>query len=114
MRFETAETQTSSADSPRIFVKDKSSKLTFLIDSGSDVSIIPCSYVKNPEIKIRYSLAAANGATIKTTGMQDVSLDLGFTDGVIRWIFIVADVKSPILGADLLKFHHLIPDLTRR
>ncbi|XP_055920305.1 uncharacterized protein LOC129951950 [Eupeodes corollae] len=52
----------------RIFIKDPLSKLTFLIDSGADVSAIPSSMVKDEKRhKPDQIISAANGSQIKFT-----------------------------------------------
>jgi len=108
-----AASRVSGKASPRMFNVEKKTLLEFLIDCGSNVSILPSWFIKKPQIKIRHSLIAVNGGRIKTTGMHQLSLDFGFGK-TIPWTFIVADVNSPILGADFLQACHLVPDLTNR
>ena len=56
------------------------------------------------------SLQAANGIPIPTYGTRSLTLNLGLRRPY-RWVFIVADVKYPILGADFLGHHGLIIDV---
>lgn len=55
---------------------------------------------------------AANGTEIKTYGSKKVTLNLGLRR-TICWIFVIADVQTPIIGSDLLKQHDLLIDLKR-
>lgn len=100
--------------SPRLFVKETRSGVLFLVDTGSDVSVIPTSSIprRNNYEKVPYQLRAANDVEIKTYGSEICTLDLGMAKKY-SWNFVVADVSVPILGADFLKFFHLLPDLRR-
>ena len=51
-------------------------------------------------------LHAANGTTIRTYGQRSLTLDFGLRRH-FTWVFIVADVTQPILGADFLGHFHL-------
>lgn len=96
--------------SPRLFVLDKNSKLKFLVDSGSDVSVLPTKFAPNPDIEVNYKLNAANNSPIKTFGIHELNLDLNLGTSYL-WNFVVAEVSTPIIGADFLNFFHLLPDL---
>lgn len=48
----------------RIFIKDPQTNLKFLIDSGSDVSVLPKTFRQNKYDKPEQSLIAANGSTV--------------------------------------------------
>ncbi len=56
-------------------------------------------------------LAAANCTPIATYGQKSLTLDLGLQ---FRWIFTVADVSKPIIGADFLTYFGLLVDLKRK
>lgn len=92
---------------------DKTNCLCFLIDSRSDVSVLPRKGIKVIDIQTTYALYAANNSEIKTFGMKTLTLDFGLPEKCI-WNFVVADVSTPIIGANLLKACHLLPDLARR
>lgn len=96
--------------SPRLFVKDSKNHILFLIDTGSDVSVIPKKFAPNPEISVKYNLNAVNNSPITTYGIKELFIDLNLGE-IHRWNLIVADVTTPILGADFLTAHHLLPDL---
>lgn len=57
-------------------------------------------------------LFATNGTPIKVVGEQIVKLNLGLRREFV-WPFIVADVTSPIIGADFIRQHDLLIDLRR-
>ncbi|CAE1265056.1 unnamed protein product [Acanthosepion pharaonis] len=82
--------------------------MSFLIDTGAQLSVVPPS----PNFT-SVTLRAANGTNIKTFGEQSLTLDIGLRR-TYQWIFTVADVKFPILGADFLAHYQLIVDLSRR
>ena len=92
--------------SPRLFVEDRNTKTVFLADGGSDVSVLPKSMIGKPTGHIQYPLTAVNGSPIRTYGTCEMILQFGFPKEY-RWNFIVAEVETPILGADFLKFYHL-------
>ena len=110
-------TSVAAAETPigdgRLFVKDKNSKLSFLIDTGAQISVVPPTNInknKNKMYEPFFSLFAANGSIIKTYGTQIFELDLGLRRNFI-WKFIIADVSKPIIGSDFLKYFDLLPDL---
>lgn len=95
---------------------DRQLKCLFLIDSGSDVSLIPARFQKDPlfcQQPYQFQLEAANQQPIKAYGTLTVTLRLGLTRS-FEWPVIVADVPYGILGADFLATFHLVPDLSRR
>ena len=56
------------------------------------------------------ALRAANDSSIATFGTRSLTLDLGLSR-IFTWIFIIAAVKRPILGADFLKHYGLAVDV---
>lgn len=97
----------------RLFVRDKKNRLLFLIDSGADVSAIPKSFAKFFKLNKDFQLTAANGSIINTYGTMVVEVDLGLRRNYPHE-FILADVNKPIIGADFLAKHGLLPDLRNR
>ncbi|XP_046629054.1 uncharacterized protein LOC124309436 [Neodiprion virginianus] len=97
----------------RLHVYDKTTDQKFLIDSGSVVSVIPRTTIKNKASQTSQKLYAANSTVINTYGQRHITLNLGVRRD-IDWNFIIADVKSPITGADLIAHHGLLFDLKRR
>ena len=85
------------------FVRDRNSSLSFLVDTGAEVSVVPPSGSTNSRCHTGYALRAVNQSSIATYGTRSLTLDLGLRH-TFRWVFIVADVQYAILGADFL--HH--------
>lgn len=84
----------------------------FLIDTGADVSVLPLANSNHPLRPTDIQLYAANGTPIKVVGEKIVKLNLGLRREFI-WPFVVADVTTPIIGADFLRHHDLLIDLRR-
>ncbi|GFX61683.1 retrovirus-related Pol polyprotein from transposon gypsy [Trichonephila clavipes] len=96
-------------ESRRLFIRDRISNVSFLVDTGSDVSLLPAlEYHKRHPPQL--SLFAANSSTINVYGQKTLSLDLNVRREFI-WTFLLASVKTPILGADFLHYFELVPDL---
>ena len=100
-------------DSCRLFVRDLHSGTRFLVDSGAEVSVIPPTPADRQRLHRGAPLFAANSARIATFGQRSITLNLGLRR-TFRWVFIVADVTHPILGADFLSNFHLLIDVKRR
>lgn len=98
--------------SHRLFITDRNSKLTFLVDTGANISVIPKRTGTRPK-PLPFTLYAANNSVIPTYGETTLDLDLRLRRPY-RWKFIIADVSKPIIGADFLKHHRLIVDLKNR
>lgn len=97
--------------SSRLFyVRDRSTGLRFLVDTGAEVSVVPPSHTDKPHASNGLQLQAANNTSIRTFGRRSLTLDLGLRRN-FRWVFIVADVKHPILGADFLSRYNLLVDM---
>ena len=97
----------------RLFVTDTNSGLRFLVDSGAEISVLPPTSGERRSSLRGAPLYAANGASICTYGQSSLTLNLGLRRA-FRWVFIVADVTHPILGADFLSNFHLLVDIKRR
>jgi len=106
-----AASDTCPVTSRRLFVRDKGSGIRFLIDTGADICVFPRQLVPGRLRKSEYTLSAANGTPIATYGTRMMTLNLGLRRD-FHWRFLVADVSKPILGADFLAHHNLLPDLT--
>ena len=107
---------TSGPSSPKaqlFFVTDTALGCRFLIDTGAQVSVLPPAPVP---AKTEVSggqlprLEAANGSDDKVTGCyrQHLRLDGG---PALSCEFVVADVATPILGANFLSHHRLTVDV---
>lgn len=96
-------------NSSRIYVKDRHSNLSFLIDTGADLCVYPRRLLSESLPKSAYELFAANGTRIATYGTIAVDLDLGLRRS-FTWFFVVADVNSPIIDIDFLCHYGLLVD----
>ncbi|GFX98961.1 retrovirus-related Pol polyprotein from transposon opus [Trichonephila clavipes] len=97
----------------RLFLLDRKSGQKFIIDSGSEICVIPPSPTMNKSPQSNFSLFAANNTKIPAYGMVRKELNLGLRRPFI-WTFIIADVSSPIIGADFLKHFNLLIDLKKK
>ncbi|GFS98315.1 transposon Ty3-G Gag-Pol polyprotein [Trichonephila clavipes] len=80
----------SGGESRRLFIRDRISNVSFLVDTGSDVSLLPAlEYHKRHPLQL--TLFAANSSTIN-----------------------VYVLNTPILGADFLHYFELVPDLRHK
>ena len=85
-----------------LHVTGKSSSLSFLVDTSAAVSVLPkfaCNSYK-PYLD-NTPLHAVNQTSIRAYVEKSVLLDLGLRRA-FRWVFIVAAVSLPIVGAEFL------------
>ncbi|GBN27181.1 hypothetical protein AVEN_46572-1 [Araneus ventricosus] len=107
-----AATYTSSSSSRRLFVRDRKSNVNFLIDTGSDCSLIPASRADKLSVPVQTFLAA-NGTTINVYKQKLLSLDLGLRK-IFVYPFYLCNIRTAIIGADFLHCFNLQPDLRNR
>ncbi|CAE1306093.1 unnamed protein product [Acanthosepion pharaonis] len=87
------------------YIRDENSGYLCLVDTGAQISVIPAK----PNMLTRktdYTLQAANGSSIQTYGETSLTLNLGFRRS-FPWVFTIAQVRTPILGADFLAHFNL-------
>lgn len=96
----------------RLYIYDMSTRTWYLIDTGADISVLPPRATDRSNVD-KFKLYAANNTIIDTYGERVLKLDLGLRREFL-WRFIVADVKYPIIGADLLAHYNLLPDLKNK
>ena len=96
----------------RLHIKDKKSGLIFLIDTGSDASLVPAGKTSKRHSN-ELILYATNNSRVFTYGEKHLSLDFILKRNY-AWNFLQASVPYPIIGADLLAHYGLIPNLRRR
>ncbi|KAF2353949.1 hypothetical protein FHG87_015299, partial [Trinorchestia longiramus] len=58
-------------------------------------------------------LQAANGTNIPVYGEKSITIDFNLRRN-FRWVFLVALVQQPIIGADFLSHFYLLVDLDKR
>ncbi|ROT84128.1 putative uncharacterized protein K02A2.6-like [Penaeus vannamei] len=94
-----------------LYVRDASSSLRFLVDTGAKVSLFPASH-RDKRFPSSRTLEAANTSPIYTCGERSRALSLeGEPAQRFQWIFLVANVPQPIIGADFLAYFGLTVDL---
>lgn len=81
------------------FVTDYANGFRFLVDTGAEISVIPPSRTDRLHRQGNQFLQAVNNTSIATT---------------FQWVFTVADIKNPILGADFLQHFGLSVDVGRK
>lgn len=88
---------------------------SFLIDTGSSLSLLP--FEESLASRIRptaVTLTNASGDLIRCYGEVDVDLGVRCIRRSFPWSFVVADVIRPILGTDFLADKGLVVDCRRR
>ncbi|XP_043262465.1 uncharacterized protein LOC122403173 [Colletes gigas] len=96
-------------NSKRLHVQDRISGQIFLIDTGSDISLLPVARNCKP-VASGLRLYAANNTRVDTYGESTRTIEIGLRRP-ITWNFCVADVPYPNVGADLLTHYGITVDL---
>ena len=109
----TAAIASGSSSSRLFFIHDRTLNVRFLVDTGAEISVFPPTSVERRQPQAGVYLRAANSTPIATYGKRSLTLNLGLRRSY-KWIFILADVKYPILGADFLQAHKLLVDVHSR
>ncbi|XP_026476000.1 uncharacterized protein LOC113381410 [Ctenocephalides felis] len=94
----------------QLSVADRKTRIHFLIDSVSVLSILPASKFATGRAKEELFLYAANSSRISTYGKRTLELDLSLRRP-FTWQFTIVDVTTAIIGADLLSHYNLLIDL---
>lgn len=81
------------------------------MDTGAQVSVIPPSPTDRRNPHTNLTLEAVNSTPIQTFGTCSLTLNLGLCR-TLRWVFVIADTATPILGADFLHHFQLLIDMT--
>ena len=76
------------------YVQDTHMGVWFLVDTGSEVSVILPSQEEHKHLPDKLSLTAVNNTPIVTYGKRSITLRLGL-HRPFSWIFLIADVKNP-------------------
>ena len=74
--------------------------------------MIPASPADRRNQQDDLGLQAVNSTSIATYGKRSLTLNLSLRR-TFRWVFILADVQNPILGADFLRHYSLLVDVGR-
>jgi len=91
------------------YVIDSNHNYRFFVDTGAEVSVLLPSPAdrKHPD---GFNLLAVNGSGIATYGKRSLTLNLGLRR-TFRWVFVIANVHTPILGADFVCHYNLLVDM---
>ena len=81
----------------RLFITDRVSNMRFLVDTGSDLCVIPQKNVPGRRERTSNDLFASNCTPIPMYGWHTLTLKLGLRRD-FTWRFVVADVQLPIIG----------------
>ena len=95
------------------YIQDAHTNTRFLVDTGSEVSVIPPTPADRRRSTDSRTLTAVNNTPIRTYGQRSLTLNLGLRRA-LPWIFIIADVQKPIIGADFLRHYGLMLDMHQR
>ena len=91
-----------------LFINDPLSQVNFMIDSGSQVSLLPCQRALNHS-SVTGVLRSANGSRIPD--FEDVTLNVSLhLNQYFRWNFKKARVSTAIIGIDFLSNFGLLVD----
>ena len=93
-------------------VSDQVSGQTFLVDSGADESVFPASAKDRLHLPKSEDLVAANGTAIATYGKRKIKINLSGRSFIQD--FWIANVSTPILGADFYINNKIGIDLSNR
>ena len=98
-----------SPSSPLLFLKNRLSSASFLVDTGASVSVFPHvpSSFSTPGSGVQ--LKTADGTAMNTYGSRRLALQFGSRR--FEWSFLLANVSMPILGSDFLRHNHLLVDV---
>lgn len=87
---------------------------TYMVDTGAQISVLPASQLpEDAQLEpSKIQLSAANGSDIATRGFLQRTIQLGSHN--FTWQFLIANVQTPIIGADFLLHYELAVDLSGR
>ena len=92
------------------YITDRSGGTRFLVDTGSEVSVILPRAGDRKCTTDSLTLQAVNNTPIPTYGTRLLTLNLGLCH-TFQWVFVITDVQRPIIGADFLHHFGLLVDM---
>ncbi|GFU76130.1 hypothetical protein TNCV_4120511 [Trichonephila clavipes] len=98
--------------SRRLFIRDHNSGICFLVDSGSDASLIVANKT-GQKFPVIQTFRAANGTNINVYGRKSITVNFGLRRN-FTYSFYVCNLSSAIIGADFLYQFNLSPDLRHK
>lgn len=102
-----------SRQSRLFYVVDRIAGHRFLVDTGAEVSVLPVTPAEKRRLSQTTPLRAVNSSSIPTYGQRSLTIDLGLRR-TFRWVYIVADIRMAILGADFLSHFNLAVNVHSR
>ena len=63
------------------------------------------------KVEAGFTLQAVNNTLIPTYGTHSLTLNLGLRC-TFQWVFVIANIPTPILGADFLRHYNLLVDMS--
>lgn len=94
----------------RLYTYYTDNGLSFLINTGADVSVLTWKLVKSRTQITSITRYTANDAAIQSYGEKLLTLNLGFRRP-IGWKFIIADLLKPNIEADLIPYYGLVVEM---
>ena len=95
------------------YTTEQISGTSFLVDTGSEVSVILPQASDHKCTKDSLTLQTVNNTPNPTYGTRSLTLNLGLRR-TFQWVFVIADVQRPIIGADFLRHLGLLVDMKRQ
>ena len=89
-------------------VKDFNTSVNFMVDTGSAVSLLPCSRSAGDK-RLTGHMTAANSTLVPTYETIPLTVTFGF-----KWNFLRAGVSCAILGLDFLTHFGFVLDLANK
>ena len=97
-----------------LHIFDTTTALNYLVDCGCQISLIPATLVDKRKGPDKLTLQAVNDTIINTSGQKCISLNFELQRS-FKWVLTIADVPTPILGADFFQhFGILLIDMNIR
>ncbi|CAH8466367.1 unnamed protein product [Schistosoma rodhaini] len=96
-----------------LYFTDRRTGTQFLVDTGTEVSVVPPTALEKKTSDPILKLRAANRSEIKTYGKRHLEMHFGPKSN-FSWNFIIADVLVPIIGVDFLQSHKILVDVRNR
>ena len=93
-------------------VKDPNTSVNFMVDTGSAVSLLPCSRSAGDERLTRH-MTADNGTLVPTYETIPLTVTFGLRKS-LKWNFLRAGVSCAILGLDFLTHFGFVLNLANK
>ena len=104
---------TGQSQSRLFYFTDRNSGLCLLVDTGTEVSVLPPTNTERKHQQDQFALQAVNDTPLKTYGTRLITLNLSL-HRTFQWPFIISVVHMPIIGADFLRHFNLLVDVCHK